>query len=73
MEQRRRNGGIEEGSEKEGEKKKRRKKFARSIFLSQLQCVEGFSDNPADKVHNSGVEGFSFSELSIIHLRKKLF
>jgi len=44
----------------EGEREKDKKKFARSIFLSQLQCVEGFSDNPADKVHNSGIESFSF-------------
>lgn len=48
------------GRKNEREKKKKTKKFARSIFLSQLQCVEGFSDNPADKVHNSEFEGFSF-------------
>lgn len=35
-------------------REKRRKKFARSIFLSQLRCVEGFPYNPVDKVHNSG-------------------
>lgn len=52
----------ERGKERRIEGKKKTEKFARSIFLSQLQCVEGFSDNPAaDKIRNSaGFEGFLF-------------